>query len=258
MSGLLSCLAITDIFTLITILIPSVTGRDVRCLRLDTNCGVMFYAHNVSVILAIWSLILVTYGRVIGVVFPIWARVNITKRRVIAVWFMTTVLWLALYCPYMFGVRTKQPGDEFDLRLSYTCVFKKYFESYLFHLQAYRLMFTTIVPLFLISVGSLIILICSRRIKILAKTDTAESSLSMCLLANNLIFFLTNAPVFAIHITYFINSQLFPFNIVVSLNIRDIMVFVKNINYSSNFVLYFITGSLFRDVCKIMFHIQKP
>ena len=263
MSCLLSCLAITDNFTLITILVPSVTGRDVRFLRLGTDamCGVMFYAHYVSIVLSIWSLILVTYGRLLGVVFPIWARVNITKSRAVAVWFITILIWIALYFPYLFGIRLKQPDDALDVGLSYTCAFKENFESYLFGLQRFRANFMTIIAFFLISFGSTFILIFVRRNKVPYSTEAPENainSLSICLFTNNLFFFLTNAPVFIMQIILIHYKHSIPFSLIESINIRDIVVFLNNLNYSLNFVLYFISGSLLRQVIKIVLGIIKP
>ena len=247
----MSCLAVADSLTLITILVPAVTGSDVRCLQLwsDTMCGVMHYFHHVTPVLSISSLLCVTFSRVVVVVCPIWSRLHLSQTVAVIIWVVTSLIWLAVFSPYLYGVRVIQQGEPIVPSLSCTCVWKEQFASYLTILSQVRVNFLTALPIILITVGSIIILTVRKNNVVgnVNKSVTLDKALSRCLLTNNFVFIMSNMPAFVFQVLYLVRII---DNILVKNGSRDILVFLANINHSINFLLYLMSGSHFRIATK--------
>ena len=256
---MLAYLALADSLTLITILVPAVTGSDVRCLQLwsDSLCGVMHYFHNVAPVLS--SLLCVTFSRVIFVVCQIWSRVHLTNTAAAILSVSPVLVWLAVYSPFWYGVRVVQPGEHIVIFLSSTCVWRHQFAGYLTALTKVRVCFLTVIPIILITVGSVIILTSRRshKVHVLGKYNKSgglDNALSKCLLTNNLFFVITNTPAFVLQVVYGLDVME---NQLLVYYLRDIVVFLYDISYSINFLLYMMTGSHFRNATKQVLRVRS-
>lgn len=206
------------------------------------------YYSNVNI--STWILICITVERLTSISMPYRYRTMCTKVRACVIILMVCVSIISLNIIYF----TLLVSVEYDTKfLTFKTMDRtKNGEKILIVMDSITSFF---LPVVIIILSSVYITIKLRRNskKISNMNNNRSMSVTMTLLAANIVFVLTTSPFVFLHLINF-GVSMSPY---LFLTMRDVFVFLAEMNSTLNFYVYVLSGSKFRSDVKEILGIQK-
>ena len=249
----LSALALADIGVLNTGLlrhwIRLVSGINIRDVG-NIFCKIHFGFTYLTQVLSGNILAVTSIERVLSVWFPLKVRFWITKQRMLTVIIFVSLFYLACHVPLFLDVNS----NTYD-----SCEFSGYTFYYIWYWA--DLTMYVLVPFTIILISNILIIFglrraASKRAKQLSKTeDKKTSSTTVMLVVVGVVYLLTVSPVSILFLGYSYGAWSFdtPSSEAKYILAYTITQQLAYANSAINFLLYFCTGSKFRQALHMFF-----
>ena len=193
---------------------------------------------------SIWILICITLERLITVASPFKIKLLCTKRHAFVISVMVCSLIMTMNT-IQFTVIVRVESDALSPYNNMIEIIKNGYTI----ITVIEFMMSFFLPVVIIVTSSIYIVIHLHRQKMLSIKTNRNRSVTMTLLAANIVFLLTTLP--------FVLLQLISLNVNISpylfWTLFDIFIFLADMNSALNFYVYVLSGSKFRsDVKKIL------
>ena len=249
---LMKCMAVTDILTLVTYLLPQVLDiYQIFIMSSHTNtCKIFYFAKTVAGTTSSWTLVLITVERCISVLKPLQVQLICTYKRMVVAWIVMTLVISILSVPILV-----------DFKVAFSNILQADFcqyhsESIWVYVQWNETILKIVAPTILIFLGNLVIIIvlvrgavARRQLQVTKNTENLERSVTIMLTINAVAYLVLTSPK-AIYANFILPDD--SADIIKSYDdwiipvIYLIIDHIHQLNHSINFFLYILTGQHFR------------
>lgn len=233
-------------------------------------CKVHWWLIYVAADCSVWILTAITAERLVSTLCPYKSKQVCTKRISVVTIVAVVVCSLLINCHLVYGFDRLEIQDGNTTKIIPCAPKNEAYEEFFDKAWSWiDLCKFSLIPFAILSSGNACILykLLSSRRKVKTQVGPASdgsskkgvaSSMSLLLVALNFVFIICNAPV----CVYFIGEPYWvPADVPRKVQLQDpwwaIVNMLMYINNSSNFVLYCVTGSRFRDTVKNLFLFRK-